>query len=78
MDPDEICAELDRVRADYPDLLDTPTVAELRRPSDGARWINEQLLFHFLFGYLLVRNLRLPVLAFAPLAAALPNGSWLF
>ena len=71
MDPDEICAELDRVRADFRDLLDTATVAELRQPSDGTKWTNEQLLFHMLFGYLLVRNLRLLVLAFA----RLPDGA---
>jgi hypothetical protein len=71
LDPDEICEELDRVRADFRELLDTATVAELRRPSDGTKWTNEQLLFHMLFGYLLVRNLRLLVLAFA----RLPDGA---
>ena len=71
MDPDEICAELDRVRADFRDLLDTATVAELRRPSNGTRWTNEQLLFHMLFGYLLVRNLCLLVRGFA----RLPGGA---
>lgn len=69
MNPDEICSELDRVRADFRDLLDTATVAELRQPSDGTKWTNEQLLFHMLFGYLLVRNLRLLVLAFSRLPA---------
>ena len=71
MDPDEICSELDRVRADFRELLDTATVAELREPSDGTKWTNEQLLFHMLFGYLLVRNLRLLVLGFA----RLPDGA---
>jgi hypothetical protein len=71
LDPDEICAELDRVRADFRDLLDTATVAELRRPSEGTRWTNEQLLFHMLFGYLLVRNLRVLVLGFT----RLPDGA---
>lgn len=71
MDPEEICSELDRARADLRDLLDTATVAELRQPSDGTEWTNEQLLFHMLFGYLLVRNLRLLVLGFA----RLPDGA---
>ena len=57
MGPDEICSELDRVRADFRDLLDTATVAELRQPSDGTKWTNEQLLFHMVFGYLVVRAL---------------------
>jgi hypothetical protein len=29
----------------------------LRRPSHGTRWTNEQLLFHMLFGYLIMRAL---------------------
>ena len=58
MDKDQIVAELDRVRDDFRELLDTATVAELRKPTDGTKWNNEQLLFHMLFGYLLVRNLR--------------------
>ena len=58
MDQDQICAELDRVRHDFGELLDTATVADLRQPTEGTRWNNEQLLFHMLFGYLLVRNLR--------------------
>ena len=62
MEADEIYEELDRVRDDYQRLLDSATVAELRQPSDGTKWSNEQLLFHMLFGYLLVRNLRLLVL----------------
>ncbi|MBC9822121.1 DinB family protein [Terrabacter sp. MAHUQ-38] len=70
MEPDEICAELDRARADFRDLLDTATVAQLRQPSDGTRWTNEQLLFHMLFGYLLVRNLLVLVRAFARLPDA--------
>ena len=67
MDQEQICAEMDRVRNDYRDLLDTATVAELRKTTDGTKWNNEQLLFHMLFGYLLVRNLRILVWAFSRL-----------
>jgi hypothetical protein len=56
----EIHDELDEVYADFVRLIDDAPVAEMRRPSDGTRWTNEQLLFHMLFGYLLVRQL-LPV-----------------
>lgn len=70
MDKEQICAEMDRVRADYRELLDNATVAELRGPTDGTRWNNEQLLFHMLFGYLLVRNLRLLVRVFSCLPTA--------
>ncbi len=71
MEADEIYEELDRVRDDYQRLLDSATVAELRQPSDGTKWSNEQLLFHMLFGYLLVRNLRLLVWGFS----RLPDGA---
>jgi hypothetical protein len=67
MDQEQICSELDRVRDDYRELLDTATVAELRNPTDGTKWTNEQLLFHMLFGYLLVRNLRPLVWCFSRL-----------
>ena len=44
MEADQICAELDRVRDDFRRLLDSATVAELRQPTDGTKWNNEQLL----------------------------------
>src|SRR3954453_11002273 len=71
MDEEQICAEMDRVRNDYRTLLDTATVAELHKPTDGTKWNNEQLLFHMLFGYLLVRNLRFLVRGFSHL----PDGA---
>jgi hypothetical protein len=49
--------EMERARQTFHQLLDHATAAELRRPSDGTRWTNEQLLFHMLFGYLIVRAL---------------------
>ena len=67
MDKEQIHAEIDRVRTDYRDLVDTATVAELRNPTDGTKWNNEQMLFHMLFGYLLVRNLRILVWGFSRL-----------
>lgn len=52
---------------------------DLRRHSNGTQWTNRQLLFHMLFGYLLVRNLlgmvkilgRLPRSSTKPFAAML-------
>lgn len=70
LNDDELCAELDRVRLDFAVLVDTATVAELRQPTDGTKWNNEQLLFHMLFGYLLVRNLRHLVRGFSRLPEA--------
>jgi hypothetical protein len=47
---------MERARQTFHRLLDRATVADLRRPS-RTRWTNEQLLFHMLFGYLIVRAL---------------------
>ena len=71
MDREQVLAELDRVGSDFRELVDSATVAELRDPTDGTKWTNEQLLFHMLFGYLLVRNLRLLVWGFS----RLPDGA---
>jgi hypothetical protein len=67
VDTDEIAAEMRRAAADFRSLLDNATSAELRRGSDGTRWTNEQLLFHMLFGYLLVRNLHILLCVFGRL-----------
>jgi DinB superfamily len=64
MDIGDIVAELRWAAADFRRLVDDATVADLRRGSDGTKWSNEQLLFHMLFGYLLVRNLMLLVRVF--------------
>jgi hypothetical protein len=54
-------------RVDFHRLLDNATSAELRAGTDGTKWTNEQLLFHMLFGYLLVHNLLIVVKAFTRL-----------
>ena len=45
-------------------MLDHASDAELRRPTDGTRWNNKQLLFHMLLGYLIVRALSGLVVTF--------------
>ena len=50
--------ELEQARLAFHRLLDRASAADLRRGSHGTRWTNEQLLFHMLFGYLIVRALR--------------------
>lgn len=49
--------ELERVRATIHELVASATAAEMRRPSAGTRWTNQQLLFHMLLGYTVVRAL---------------------
>jgi hypothetical protein len=79
--PDKVAAhaEFARVRATFARHVAEMTPDDLRRPSVGTRWTNQQLLFHQLFGYLLVRRLtllvkllgRLPRRATKPFAAVL-------
>ncbi|MFJ5728929.1 DinB family protein [Streptomyces paradoxus] len=57
MDKEPIHAELRQAGATFHQLLDSAAAADLRRRSDGTRWTNEQLLYHMLFGYLVVRAL---------------------
>ncbi|MDD7941040.1 DinB family protein [Actinomycetospora lutea] len=49
--------ELDGARATFHDLHARATPADLRRRSRGTRWNNQQLLFHMLLGYLIMRAL---------------------
>ncbi|GAB3444033.1 hypothetical protein GCM10027517_23070 [Phycicoccus ginsengisoli] len=52
-----IAASLNECRDDLHALLAAATPPELRAPSNGTRWTNEQLLFHMVFGFLIVRRL---------------------
>ena len=53
----DIQAELRRTQADFHDLVARASAQDLRRRSDGTRWTNRQLLWHMVFGYLIVRTL---------------------
>lgn len=85
MAPDKaaVHAELSRVRATFARHVAQMTTADLRGRSIGTRWTNRQLLFHMLFGYLLVRRLtwmvkllgRLPRRATKPFAAVLNSST---
>ena len=57
MDRNEIVEELRRVQADFHQLVSTTTPEGLRRRSNGTRWSNRQLLYHMVFGYVIVRTL---------------------
>jgi hypothetical protein len=65
-----VCAEMEQARRDFRDLLARADSASLRRRSDGTRWTNQQLLFHMLFGYLVVRALLVLVRVFGRLPRA--------
>jgi hypothetical protein len=70
MDRREIDAELGRVAADFHLLLNAVAPAELRRPTNGTKWTNKQLLFHMLFGFIIVRVLLPLVKGFGRLPPA--------
>jgi hypothetical protein len=46
-----------RARNELRELLADATPDQLRRRSIGTRWTNEQLLFHLVFGYMVVQAL---------------------
>ena len=50
-------AEMSRARSDLARLLAAASDPDLRRRSAGTKWTNEQLLFHMVFGYMVVRAL---------------------
>ena len=75
--------ELDGAQATFHTLAESATPVTLRRRSNGTRWTNEQLLFHMLFGYIIVRRLvhlvrffgRLPDRVGRAFAGALNEGT---
>lgn len=57
LDRDAAGAEMAQIRQDFRQLIIQASAADLRRLTDGTKWTNQQLLFHMLFGYLIVRAL---------------------
>jgi len=63
--------ELERVRRTFAQHVAEMSADDLRRRSNGTRWTNRQLLFHMLFGYLIVRALMVMIKIFG----VLPRGA---
>ena len=57
MDRHAVHQDLERARAAFHELHAQATSADLKRRSRGTRWTNQQLLFHMLLGYLIIRAL---------------------
>ena len=57
IDRGEIIAGYARACSELEAYLAQATDAELRARSTGTRWTNEELLFHMVFGYMVVRRL---------------------
>jgi DinB superfamily len=68
--PPLVHEELERARTTFHTLVARASRSDLHRPSAGTRWTNEQLLFHMLFGYLIVSRL----LGLVRLFGRLPDG----
>ncbi|MET3952623.1 DinB family protein [Arthrobacter sp. UYEF36] len=79
----EILAGYSHARHALNDWLESATAADLRQRSHGTRWTNEELLFHMVFGYMVVRALlpmvhvvsRLPTPVGKAFAAVLNAGT---
>jgi hypothetical protein len=57
VDRQAISRDLETSRRQLHELLAAAGTADLGRRSDGTRWTNEQLLFHMVFGFMIVRVL---------------------
>jgi hypothetical protein len=69
-----IAREMDDARTRLHALLSAARPTDLRRGSNDTRWTNEQLLFHMVFGYLVVRTLLPLVHLMGRLPAAVGRG----
>lgn len=57
VDRQSIHAELERARGLLHDLASGASATDLHRRTEGTRWTNEQMLFHMVFGYMIVLRL---------------------
>jgi len=74
VDRGAIIQEMDDASRAFHRLLDSADTASLYQRSDGTRWTNEQLLFHMLFGYMIVRALLVLVRVFGRLPRPVGKG----
>ena len=49
--------EMEQARLDFHELVRRASAEDLHSRTTGTRWTNRQLLFHMVFGYLIVRSL---------------------
>ncbi|OBF29093.1 maleylpyruvate isomerase [Mycobacterium sp. ACS1612] len=52
-----LAADLQRARTDFRHLLHAADEQDWNKSTQRTRWTNEQLLFHMVFGYMVVRRL---------------------
>jgi hypothetical protein len=70
-----IAGELERARVEFHRLLAQAERHDVwARPTHGTRWTNEQLLFHMVFGYMVVQRLLVLVKVFNRLPDSVSRG----
>jgi hypothetical protein len=69
-----LAGDLERVRADFHHLLAGANDDDWNKPTSGTRWTNEQLFFHMVFGYMVVRRLLFLVRIFGRLPDRVSRG----
>lgn len=57
MDVNEINDEMGRAQAEFRELVAAASPDDMRRPTNGTRWTNRELLFHMVLGYGVVSTL---------------------
>ena len=67
VDRDDIAADLERARIEFHRLVEAVGPDDWGKPTLGTRWTNEQLLFHMVFGYMVVQRLLVLVRIFSRL-----------
>ncbi|MCZ4507435.1 DinB family protein [Streptomyces sp. ActVer] len=66
-DRQAVCDDYARARETFHQLLADASKDDLARPTRGTKWTNQQLLWHMLFGYMVVRALLILVRVFGRL-----------
>jgi len=75
IDRAEIAADLEWARVEFHRLLaEAERDDTWNRPTRGTRWTNEQLLFHMVFGYMIVQRLLVLVRVFSRLPDPVSRG----
>lgn len=68
IDRTALAGDLERARAEFHRLLcEADRHDAWTKPTSGTRWTNEQLLFHMVFGYMIVQRLLILVRIFSRL-----------
>jgi len=62
-----LAMDLERARADFHHSLTLLGEDDWNKPTSGTRWTNEELLFHMVFGYMVVQRLLVLVRMFGRL-----------